>query len=349
MRYVVSRVGNISLGGVKGMHGMNGTEHTTDEFTFGCVPLTTQLSDPIVSPGEVSDHVHVVAGGTAFQRTMGVDSARNAKETSCGVTIDKSNYWVPQLYNELQNGSFQLVEYRSTAIYYLNRACNYSVGATSCDASKYPVAPPEGLRMVAGDPDLRSYNDSDLTQRAISHMCIEYDGSSNETNHFPRQPCQTLRSQVFMPSCWDGKNLDIADHKSHMAYPAIGDYNKGVCPKSHPVAIYSIFLEFFFNTAPLGSQQSLVYSMGDGTGYGLHGDFIHGWTDQDALQQAMDTCTGLEGLEDPECSITKTQRRALTPLSQPLDTVEPKNELGQSGPIDSLPGHNPVTGPDDVE
>lgn len=90
------------------------TEHTTDEFTFSCVPLTTQLSDPIVSPGGISEHVHVIAGGTAFQRTMGVNTARNAQETTCGVAIDKSNYWIPQLYNQLQNGSFQLVEYQSS-------------------------------------------------------------------------------------------------------------------------------------------------------------------------------------------------------------------------------------------
>ncbi|RAH71058.1 DUF1996 domain-containing protein [Aspergillus aculeatinus CBS 121060] len=325
------------------------TEHTTDEFTFSCVPLTTQLSDPIVSPGGISEHVHVIAGGTAFQRTMGVNTARNAQETTCGVAIDKSNYWIPQLYNQLQNGSFQLVEYQSSAIYYLNRACEYGVNLTSCDASEYPLAPPEGLRMVAGDPDLRSYNDSDLAQKAISHMCIEYDGSSNETKHFPRQPCQIVRSQVFMPSCWDGKNLDSADHKSHMAYPAVGDYNKGVCPESHPVAIYSIFMEFFFNTGPIGSRQSLVYSMGDTTGHGLHGDFIHGWTDQAALQQAMDTCTGPKGLDDPDCSVTRTQKRALTPLSQPLDVEEPKDELGQSGPLDSLPGDNPVMWPDEPE
>ncbi|RAL06864.1 DUF1996 domain-containing protein [Aspergillus homomorphus CBS 101889] len=325
------------------------TEHTTDEFTFSCVPLTTQLSDPIVSPGGISEHVHVVAGGTAFQRTMGLDTARNARETTCGVAIDKSNYWIPQLYNQLPDGSFELVEYQSTSIYYLGRACNYGVDMTYCNASVYPIAPPEGLRMIAGDPNLRSYNDSDMAQRAVSHMCMEYDGSSNETKHFPRQPCQAVRSQIFMPSCWDGKNLDSPDHKSHMAYPAIGDYNKGVCPKSHPVAIYSIFLEFFFNTAPLESYQNLVYSMGDATGYGLHGDFIHGWTDQDALRQAMETCTGSQGLEDPDCSVTRTQTRALTPLSQYLDVVEPKDELGQSGLIDSLPGNNPVIGRDNAE
>ena len=91
-----------------------GTLHTTDEFTFSCVPLTTQLSDPIVAPGEPSGHVHVVAGGTAFQRTMNQNTAQNARDTTCGVAIDKSNYWIPQLYHWMWNGSFELVEYQSS-------------------------------------------------------------------------------------------------------------------------------------------------------------------------------------------------------------------------------------------
>jgi hypothetical protein len=128
-----------------------------------------------------------------------------------------------------------------------------------------------------------------------------------------------------------------------MAYPATGDYNLGVCPKTHPIAIYSIFLEFFFNTGPFPDHENWGYAMGDPTGYGLHGDFINGWTDQEALQSAMKTCTGPERLSDPICSITRIQKRALTPVTHPLDAPPPAEELGQHGPLPKLPGDNPVT------
>lgn len=131
-----------------------------------------------------------------------------------------------------------------------------------------------------------------------------------------------------------------------MAYPATGHYNQGVCPESHPVAIISIFIEFIYNTEPFPDHENWVYAMGDDTGYGLHGDFINGWTDQEALQDALETCTGDDGLESRQCSITKNQKRALTPVSEPLEVKCPKEDVGQNGPVPGLPGdRNPPAPP----
>jgi len=67
------------------------------------------MSDPIMFPGNESDHLHLVAGGTAFQRTMAEDTARKAIGTTCGIEIDRSNYWVPELYHKTEGG-FELVD-----------------------------------------------------------------------------------------------------------------------------------------------------------------------------------------------------------------------------------------------
>ncbi len=62
--------------------------------------------DPIVNPGNMSGHVHTVAGGSAFAMTMDYDQARAANCSSCPIKQDLSNYWTPMLYYRAMNGSF---------------------------------------------------------------------------------------------------------------------------------------------------------------------------------------------------------------------------------------------------
>lgn len=132
-----------------------------------------------------------------------------------------------------------------------------------------------------------------------------------------------------------------------MSFPAIGDYNTGVCPKSHPIAIISIFLEFFYDTSVFPDWENLVYSNGDRTGYGLHGDFVNGWTDLDALDNAFETCSG-DGLslDSQGCSIT--QGETIRAESRVLKHMAPEEDLGLDAPLAALPGDFSVTGsPDD--
>jgi hypothetical protein len=56
--------------------------------------------------------------------------------------------------------------------------------------------------------------------------------------------------------CWDGKNLDSPDHKSHVAYPSngpatfTGSSTGGNCPATHPVKIPQIMLEVCYISHP---------------------------------------------------------------------------------------------------
>ncbi|KAL3442059.1 hypothetical protein BJX65DRAFT_313248 [Aspergillus insuetus] len=312
------------------------------EFNFACAPLTIQRSDPIVNPGAPGGHTHAIIGGSAFSRSMSNEAAPNARDTTCAIEIDKSNYWQPQLYHIRSDGQFETVPFQGSASYYLNRVCDYAPGKTSCARGEYPRAPPAGLRMLAGDPFLRSYTDT-FEMRAMSHVCLVESGPGSDTHALPTRPCVRMRAQTFFPSCWDGVNLDSPNHKSHMSYPAIGEYNGGVCPQSHPIAIISIFLEFFYDTARFPDWENLVYAMGDRTGYGLHADFVNGWTDLDALGNAFRTCSGGDlTLNSPGCSITKGK---LIPAgAKNLEVPAPVEDLGLQGPLRALPGNNPVTG-----
>lgn len=83
-------------------------------FTVNCQPLSVHRGDPIVSPGQISAHVHAIIGGTAFQQTMGLDTAVNARGTTCDKKIDKSNYWQPQLYHLNHDGKYEIVRFEGS-------------------------------------------------------------------------------------------------------------------------------------------------------------------------------------------------------------------------------------------
>jgi len=304
-----------------------------DTFTVNCVPLTIQRSDPLVYPGVASAHVHAIAGGNAFSRSMsGMYAANDATATTCNKALDHSNYWVPQLYH-YANGQYSMVKYAGSAHYYQKRACNYAPGITSCDKSIVPLAFPYGFRMIAGDPYRRTQNNTDFAQKAIDIMCM-YDGGSFEAPGFPTRPCQQIRAQVYFPSCWDGVNLDTPNHMSHVAYPAIGDFNGGVCPKSHPVALFSLFYEFFFETGTYGSDIThFAFANGDNTGYGYHGDFIMGWTNRTLLQTAHRDC-----ITSADCPTLGNQPTNPQTLIYPA----PSEDIGMNGPLAELPGNNHI-------
>jgi hypothetical protein len=307
-----------------------------DTFTVNCQPLTIQRSDPILFPGVPGGHVHNIIGGNGFQRTMNA-KMNDATQTTCDKAIDHSNYWVPALYHQRADKMFEMVKWNGAAVYYQKRACNYSASIQYCDKTKVPLAFPYGFRMLAGDATRRTQNNSDYAQRAVSVMCI-FDGGSKEYNGFPPRHCNTIRAQVYFPSCWDGVNLDSPDHKSHVAYPAVGDYNGGVCPQSHPVALLSIFYEFFLDTSSYTDFNRFAFANGDPTGYGYHGDFVMGWTDRTLLQNAHAAC-----VTSANCPTLGNQPQSTRPLLHPAVYEE---QIGLNGPISlPLPGGNPVVFP----
>jgi hypothetical protein len=168
-------------------------------------------------------------------------------------------------------------------VYYLSRS-----GSGSQAHPKF-TAIPAGFRMVAGSPFRRDFNGS-TDELAVSYACLST-SAMPETNNFPTDKhfCNNgLRAQVFFPMCWDGKNLDSPSHKSHVAYPTL--YNDGNCPDTHPVRIPGVFYEAFYSVDkfPHGTGKNpFVWSCGDPTGYGFHGDFMSGW-DPVIMQKALD-------------------------------------------------------------
>ncbi|KAI0694215.1 WSC-domain-containing protein [Cytidiella melzeri] len=276
----------------------------------GTQPVVETRLDPIVYPGIVSAHVHSVAGGSRFSPTYSYSDLVNSQCSTISVQTDKSNYWTvitfhssyrlvlkhtqqPKLYYHDQDAGTYTPIPNSFNVYYLRRPG---------PANETIHAFPNGLRMLAGDPTRRVYNASNFEDQAITYVCLDYDNDhtgdpdwAERQDFFTHQCPDAMRAQVFFPSCWDGVNLDSADHKSHMAYP-IQDYETGDCPSTHPVHLVSLFYEMFVSVDQFPYEAgSWVWSFGDNTGLGFHGDFQDGWTDNTVLQSALDTCGDIGG------------------------------------------------------
>lgn len=195
--------------------------------------------------------------------------------------------------------------------------------------------------MLAGDPDRRTQNNSDQTNQAILYET----GNSGEMYGFPPTLAGDLQLNVRFPSCWDGVNVDSPDHKSHMSYPDPnkGNTEGGMCPESHPVALISIGAEFAFNTGSLGivDSSTLVFSQGDTTGYGGHGDFLQGWQNLTALGNSFDNCTGI-GADCAWNSFGTPNGEQGTKNNFSPQIPAPDENIGLNGPISALPGDNTV-------
>ncbi|KZV95628.1 hypothetical protein EXIGLDRAFT_735028 [Exidia glandulosa HHB12029] len=303
-------------------------------------PVTVMRADPIVNPGAVSNHVHQVLGGNAFDFTQTYDSLRASSCSSCAARQDLSVYWTPNLWYHAKNGSFHPVNQITATVYYLQR---YGSNGERLRAF------PKGFRMLAGDMTLRSFDQDDPAQKAVTFNCLDAGntGAAGQYNRLPTHNCPSgMRTQIFFPSCWDGQSLDSPNHKTHVAYPSGVD--SGTCPSTHPIRLISIFYEIVYDTGSWNDMwwdggssdigQPFILSMGDPVGYGFHGDFINGW-DVDLLQKVVDECTADSGVIE-ECG----------PLASDLRSVDEMNDCAFPGRVPEpvtgwlpeLPGCNPV-------
>lgn len=130
-----------------------------------------------------------------------------------------------------------------------------------------------------------------------------------------------------------------------MSYPdpSKGNTAGGMCPSSHPVALIHIGAEFGFDTGSLGivDSSSLIWSMGDTTGFGGHGDFLQGWENLTALGESFDNCVGI-GTDCAWNSFGTPNGEMGTTSNLSPQIIPPYEDIGFQGPISKLPGDNLV-------
>ncbi len=199
------RQGDVRRGDLRGVN-----------FVENCRFSHAGPDDPIVFPGKPgASHSHTFVGNRSTDAFSTYESLRSSP-TSCRRAADTAGDWVPTLYQ----GTTPFLPMGAT-IYYRR--------GTLAPVRTFP----NNLRMIAGDATATAPQGMRVTFWSCGALSGVPPSSTVPT--CPAGRGSFLRLHVRFPSCWDGANLDSADHKSHMAY-AVGRR----CPSTHPVPVPAI-------------------------------------------------------------------------------------------------------------
>lgn len=240
--------------------------------------LVQERIDPIVDPGKVAGHVHSVFGGNGFDFTTNFKALRASSCSTCQTGGDNSVYWTPKLFwYSKTTQKYTPVPFTDSvgmSIYY--ESC-YNPPSGSGITPAYERAFPEGLRMVAGNPNKRSCGtNGNANPIAISCYAGANGADGVKYTGFPDQYCGAIRLELNFPACWDGQNLYKSDN-SHVSYPGDGSGSQWQggpsCPSSHPHPMPGLFYEVGYDLTSLKNDWNngmLVFSNGDTTASRLH-------------------------------------------------------------------------------
>ena len=243
----------------------------TGDFRNVCQFSHMNFDDPIVFPGkERASHLHTFFGNTLTNAFSTAESLRTTGNSTCrGGIANRSAYWVPALLDA--HGKPQAPA--DSNFYY--KSGYYGIAPSAINSF------PQGLRMIAGSAKAKEAQENvywGCFERYIGHPATIPDCPVGEH----------VQMSVNFPQCWNGKDLDSPDHKSHMAYPV-----NGACPSTHPVAIPSITFNILYEVPPEGMAgwhlSSDMYDPSLPGGYSVHGDWFEGW-DPEVSKTFIDHC-----------------------------------------------------------
>ena len=216
--------------------------------------------DPIVFPGKPgASHQHTFVGNRTTSAFSSFGSLRSGS-TTCMRAADTAAYWVPTLY-------------QGTTPVFPQAATIYYRRGTTAELMAFP----NNLRMIAGDAAATSPQGRRVTFWSCG--VVSGVGRSETVPTCPETRGSFLRLHIRFPECWDGRRLDTADHKSHMAYAM-----RGSCPSTHPVEVPQITQIYRYPT-----QGGEGFSLASGGIYSAHADFVNAWR-PGALRRLVDDC-----------------------------------------------------------
>jgi hypothetical protein len=248
-------VGSGSAAGERTSHGGRGGGGAL-YFAVSCGFSHRNQDDPIVHPRHPGhSHDHTFFANTSTNAFSTAASLRRAG-TTCNIRFDTAAYWVPTLFV-----SGQAIRPTGATVYYVRRTVD-SVRAF-----------PAGLKIVAGSAQARSPQSSRVTGWSCGSLrdtSSSVPTCADETRFGGFGRRGELQLLINFPSCWNGRDLDSANHQSHMAYAT-----NGACPASHPVEVPGLLFAIRYPVA--GGPNVELASGGQFSG---HGDFFNAWNQQ---------------------------------------------------------------------
>jgi hypothetical protein len=216
--------------------------------------------DPIVFPANPgASHQHTFVGNRTTNAFSSYGTLRSGG-TTCRRQDDTAAYWVPTLY-------------QGTTPVFPQGATIYYRRGTLAEVSAFP----NNLRIIAGDATATAPQGMRVTFWSCG--VVSGVGRSESVPTCPDARGSFLRLHIRFPECWDGRNLDSADHKSHMAYAM-----RGSCPSTHPVEVPQITQIYRYP-----SKGGEGFSLASGGQFSAHADFVNAWK-PGALRKLVDDC-----------------------------------------------------------
>jgi hypothetical protein len=230
-------------------------------FREFCAPGQILRDDPMVYAGQpgASPHLHQFFGNTGTTGNSNYNSLRTTGQSTCGnrgssTPTNRSAYWMPAMLDGVGN----VVKPDYMNLYYKrNPASDPYCKSPDLGGIGICTDLPNGIRFIFG-ANMKTMTDGPTDVNSQNHDAItfqcwaSFDNSvSNNGLNAYYHSMEEVRAAgcpvgarlmiiAAAPNCWDGVNLDSADHRSHMTwsngamYP--GQFFRA-CPLDHPYVI----------------------------------------------------------------------------------------------------------------
>jgi hypothetical protein len=213
-----NQVGNNSGDNQRGNRGGGNGGSSTGSFVARCgLPNGHRNSDNfMVTPGKRNgaQHVHNYVGNLSTDADS-TDDSLHAAGTSCD-RDNKSTFFWPVVRDTSQQGNDadsdgggrdgnfgKILQEKTVDLRFLG------------NSEEKVIAMPDDLTIIMGDAKAKT---NGSTNAKAQWTCTGFE--NRVTDKYPLCPAGSDLVRILeFPSCWDGKNLDSADHRSHVAFP----------------------------------------------------------------------------------------------------------------------------------